>query len=201
MVERSEGRRTQAFPEFLRASPLVAPYSISAGASALAVRLRCPAFTGLNSGFHLMAASGRASDPRSSTFVAGEQALEEDIFKAIAAHVALAAELVCVLCIAMGMIEAIIGTAVVLVRRQMGSMSARRQVWTGLAVWIILALEFALGADIVRSAIAPTWGEIGQLAAIAAIRTVLNFFLERDLEVFRPGETGAEPAANLGLPT
>jgi len=33
----------------------------------------------------------------------------------------------------------------------------------------------------VRSAIAPTWDDIGQLAAIAAIRTFLNYFLERDL--------------------
>jgi len=33
----------------------------------------------------------------------------------------------------------------------------------------------------VRSAIAPTWNDIGQLAAIAAIRTFLNHFLERDL--------------------
>jgi hypothetical protein len=45
-------------------------------------------------------------------------------------------------------------------------------------------LEFALGADIVRTAIAPTWDDIGQLAAIAAIRTFLNFFLERDLDAF-----------------
>jgi uncharacterized membrane protein len=34
----------------------------------------------------------------------------------------------------------------------------------------------------VRTVIAPTWQEIGQLAAIALIRTFLNFFLERDLE-------------------
>jgi len=36
-------------------------------------------------------------------------------------------------------------------------------------------------ADIVRSAMAPAWDDIGQLAAIAAIRTFLNYFLERDL--------------------
>lgn len=47
--------------------------------------------------------------------------------------------------------------------------------------WLALALEFELAADIVRTAVAPTWQEIGQLAAIAAIRTALNFFLERDI--------------------
>ena len=39
-----------------------------------------------------------------------------------------------------------------------------------------------LAADIVRSIIAPSWNDIGQLAAIAVIRTFLNYFLERDLE-------------------
>ena len=48
-------------------------------------------------------------------------------------------------------------------------------------IWLLLGLQFALAADIVRSAIAPTWNDIGQLAAIAAIRTFLNYFLERDL--------------------
>jgi uncharacterized membrane protein len=48
----------------------------------------------------------------------------------------------------------------------------------------LLGLEFELAADIVRTAIAPTWNEIGQLAAIALIRTFLNFFLEKDLEEY-----------------
>jgi hypothetical protein len=36
-------------------------------------------------------------------------------------------------------------------------------------------------AHIVRSAISPSWNDIGHLAAIAAIRTFLSYFLERDL--------------------
>jgi uncharacterized membrane protein len=52
---------------------------------------------------------------------------------------------------------------------------------------LLLALEFMLAADIVRTAIAPTWQQIGQLAAIAAIRTFLSYFLEVDLE--RSGRT------------
>jgi uncharacterized membrane protein len=47
---------------------------------------------------------------------------------------------------------------------------------------LALALEFALGADILKTAVAPTWNEIGQLAAIATLRTALNYFLERELE-------------------
>src|SRR5688500_3439853 len=44
-----------------------------------------------------------------------------------------------------------------------------------------LALEFLLGADILQTAVAPTWNEIGQLAAIAVLRTGLNYFLDREL--------------------
>lgn len=46
---------------------------------------------------------------------------------------------------------------------------------------LVVGLEFQLAADILRSAVAPGFDEIGQLAAIAAIRTALNFFLEREL--------------------
>ncbi|HUP27636.1 MAG TPA: DUF1622 domain-containing protein [Chloroflexia bacterium] len=51
----------------------------------------------------------------------------------------------------------------------------------GLGRSLALALEFLLAADIVRTAVAPTWEEIGQLAAIVAIRTALNFFLQREI--------------------
>ncbi|MBC7543431.1 MAG: DUF1622 domain-containing protein [Candidatus Sericytochromatia bacterium] len=47
--------------------------------------------------------------------------------------------------------------------------------------WLSLALEFELAADILRTAATPSWNEIAQLAAIIVIRTVLNFFLERDV--------------------
>lgn len=52
----------------------------------------------------------------------------------------------------------------------------------GLARWLALALEFELAADILRTAVAPTWDEIGQLAAIIVLRTVLNYFLQREIE-------------------
>jgi uncharacterized membrane protein len=62
-------------------------------------------------------------------------------------------------------------------------------------MWLLLGLQFALAGDIVRSAISPTWNDIGQLAAIAAIRTFLNYFLERDLEEAGRAETRAGAAA------
>jgi len=50
-----------------------------------------------------------------------------------------------------------------------------------LARYLALALEFQLAADVLETAIAPQWTKIGQLAAIATIRTALNYFLNREL--------------------
>src|SRR5262245_24606868 len=58
----------------------------------------------------------------------------------------------------------------------------RKSIWVSLGMWLLLALQFALAADIVRSVISPTWDDLGHLAAIAGIRTFLNYFLERDIE-------------------
>ena len=52
----------------------------------------------------------------------------------------------------------------------------------GLGRFLALGLEFQLASDILRTAIAPTLREIGELAAIAAIRTALNYFLARDIK-------------------
>jgi uncharacterized membrane protein len=47
--------------------------------------------------------------------------------------------------------------------------------------WLTLAIEFELAADILRTAVTPSWNEIGQLAAIVVLRTVLNYFLQREV--------------------
>jgi uncharacterized membrane protein len=48
--------------------------------------------------------------------------------------------------------------------------------------YLSLALEFEVAADILRTAVAPTWTQIGQLAAIVALRTALNYFLQREIQ-------------------
>ncbi|UCG55736.1 MAG: DUF1622 domain-containing protein [Phycisphaerales bacterium] len=45
-----------------------------------------------------------------------------------------------------------------------------------------LALAFLIGASILNTTLAPSWNDIGQLAAIIGIRTGLNYFLMRDLK-------------------
>jgi uncharacterized membrane protein len=50
-----------------------------------------------------------------------------------------------------------------------------------LARFLAIALEFQLGADILSTAVAPSWDAIGKLGAIAVIRTALNYFLGREM--------------------
>ena len=47
--------------------------------------------------------------------------------------------------------------------------------------FLALGLEFQLASDILRTAIAPSFEELGKLAVVAAIRTALNFFLSREI--------------------
>ncbi|WRH69101.1 MAG: DUF1622 domain-containing protein [Planktothrix sp. GU0601_MAG3] len=49
--------------------------------------------------------------------------------------------------------------------------------------WLALALEFQLGADILFTTVTPSFIALGQLAAIAVIRTFLNYFLNKELEM------------------
>jgi uncharacterized membrane protein len=50
---------------------------------------------------------------------------------------------------------------------------------------LALALEFLLAADIVGTAISPSWDAVAKLAAITGIRTFLNFFLQREVRELR----------------
>ena len=57
-----------------------------------------------------------------------------------------------------------------------------------LARYLAVALEFQLGADILSTAVAPTWTEIGKLGTIAVIRTGLNYFLGKEMVEEQRGE-------------
>jgi uncharacterized membrane protein len=71
----------------------------------------------------------------------------------------------------------------------------RPDAWLRLGRWLVAGLTFQLAADILETAITTSWEEVGRLAAIAAIRTALNFFLERDLDTFREREAAAAPGS------
>ena len=58
----------------------------------------------------------------------------------------------------------------------------KRRMRQKLGSYLILGLEFFIAADIIRTIIRPDWNEIGMLAAIIAIRTVLSYFLGMELK-------------------
>jgi len=103
----------------------------------------------------------------------------EVILRGIAACAALFVEGIAVAVIVFGALETLAHLAARLMRER--TPGWRRSLFVGFGRWLILGLEFALAADIVRTVISPTWNDIGQLAAIALIRTFLNYFLEKDL--------------------
>ncbi len=51
-----------------------------------------------------------------------------------------------------------------------------------LGSYLVLGLEFFIAGDIIKTVITPTWGSLGILGAIVVIRTILSFFLNKDLK-------------------
>jgi uncharacterized membrane protein len=65
-----------------------------------------------------------------------------------------------------------------------------------LARFLSLGLEFQLAADIIGTAVSPSWAQIGKLGAIAVIRTGLNYFLAREMKEEEEAVNRIEPAQN-----
>ncbi len=68
-----------------------------------------------------------------------------------------------------------------------------RAVQLGFARYLALALEFLLASDILATLRAPDWQEIARLAAVATIRTGLDFYLSRELEKDHGSKPAREP--------
>ena len=94
---------------------------------------------------------------------------------------ALGIEVIAIALITAGAIEALAGIARVAVRTGVTNQD-RRAVWLTFARWLVAGLTFQMAADVVNTSFEPTWDELGRLATIAAIRTFLSFFLDREVE-------------------
>ena len=122
----------------------------------------------------------------------------ESATRQFALAIATGVELAAAVLIAYGALEAIYLVARG-VKPGHSVVGVRRYAWLRFAVWLLLGLEFELAADIVRTAISPTWTDIGQLAAIGAIRTALNYFLEKDLDRYEPRPSVANVSPSVEL--
>ena len=98
--------------------------------------------------------------------------------------VALAVEAIAVVIIAVGTVEAVVSVARLLREPRVTGIE-RRSVWLDFAGWLVAALTFQLAADIISTSFSPSWDDVGRLGAIAAIRTFLSYFLDREVESTR----------------
>jgi uncharacterized membrane protein len=125
----------------------------------------------------------------------------EELFVRFAETAEMVAEAAAVIVVTYGTLEAFIRLLWIGVTPR-ASHGQRKAIWRRFGTWLLLGLEFELAADIVASVVSPTWQDIGELGAIAVIRTFLNYFLERDLE---NAETAHErhtvPVAAEGRPS
>ena len=122
----------------------------------------------------------------------GLDAALADKFNLIASYVALVIECGAVFVVAFGALQAMAALLKAIANGQATGLEGR-QIWLRFATWILLGLEFALAADILRTAVAPTWDDISKLAVIATIRTMLNYFLAKDIMAVDKGqETASE---------
>lgn len=104
-----------------------------------------------------------------------------EIFRQCTIYLAAFVEASAAIIIAYGAIEATIEVLKLVIRRQ--DMRVNKEyIRLNLGQWLTVALEFELAADILRTAVAPSWNDIGQLAAIIIIRTTLNFFLQKEVD-------------------
>ena len=101
--------------------------------------------------------------------------------KTVIEFAARAVEFAAALVISLAALQATI-KAILLFFRRDATPQQKNEVRLTMARWLALALEFELAADILNTAVTPTWSDIEKLAAIAAIRTALNYFLEREID-------------------
>jgi uncharacterized membrane protein len=99
---------------------------------------------------------------------------------AIARLLKLSLEAISVLCILLGLVATV---RLLIPRRGQTALVDLRTIRLSFGAWLASALEFQLGADILSTTISPTFQALGQLGAIALIRTFLNYFLNKELEI------------------
>lgn len=111
-----------------------------------------------------------------------------ETFKTLTLWFGAGAEAAAALIIGLATIEATLRSLVVFARHSSSQPPTGRlhdvkeEIRLRLGRWLALALEFLVAADILRTSVAPTWTEIGQLAAIVVLRTLLNYFLQNEID-------------------
>ncbi|MGB5960968.1 MAG: DUF1622 domain-containing protein [Coleofasciculaceae cyanobacterium] len=109
----------------------------------------------------------------------------ESWLKIIVGYLAVGAEIAAAVVIGLGIIRGIWDYLRQLVSRSRKHVDATEEIRLKLGRVLTLGLEFTVASDILRTAVAPTRQDILNLGAIVLLRTLLNYFLEREI---RQGE-------------
>ena len=104
----------------------------------------------------------------------------DELLAAFARSAAVLIEGAAVVVVAAASVDAF-ARVVVTVAKRVVTHGERKAIWHRYGMWLLLGLEFELAADIIRTVVSPSWQDLGELGAIAVIRTFINFFLEKDL--------------------
>jgi uncharacterized membrane protein len=115
----------------------------------------------------------------------------EETAKVMVLTLSVIVELLAAFIISIGLLQFLRGYLPNLVRKDHHMSNAWLRVKFGSS--LTLALELLLAADVLQTAVAPTWDDIGKLGAIAAIRTALNYFLEKELREIEKRELKETP--------
>ena len=97
-----------------------------------------------------------------------------------------------------GTVDAFVSAVKIAITRHITD-EERSRVWLDFGRWLVAGLSFQLAADIIETSISPSWQDIGRFAAIAVIRTFLNFFLNRDMEELRQRQKEKDEKLAHGL--
>lgn len=105
----------------------------------------------------------------------------EQLLKDVVLITTFCLEAISVLCVVVGLFKTV-RLAISLNRQRRGQEFPFNTVRLRFGLWLALALEFQLGADILSTTVAPTTQDLARLALIAIIRTFLNYFLSKEME-------------------
>ncbi len=102
----------------------------------------------------------------------------EDTFTTLVGWIEMGVEVVGVALIAIGVVVTVFQA----LRGGIPGYRDYQQIRLTLSHFLVVALEFQLAADLLSTAVAPSWDQLGKLASIAVIRTFLNFFLTHEVQ-------------------
>jgi uncharacterized membrane protein len=117
--------------------------------------------------------------PVSYTFVLKLPRTMEQVARQVTIQVSYAVEILAAIIIGIAIIQTLFSYFSLF--KPSGKKITKEEIRVQFGSSVAVSLELLLGADVLATAVAPTWDEIGKLAAIAILRTALNYFLEIEL--------------------